>query len=65
MIDRTAKIILAAIALGLWANALSPRLEARAAISTLDALSMAKDLSDVQRNLEDISLGSCANPKLC
>lgn len=67
MTDRTTKILLAVIALGLWANAAIPLLLPRAAaaqdVSSLDA-HLSRIDHDVH-NLADIEDGTCRNKKIC
>jgi hypothetical protein len=60
MIDRTTKIILAAIAMGLWGNlfvSAFPVTPARAGIGS--------DISDMAHDLHAIASGICVNGKLC
>ena len=60
MVDRTSKILLAVIALGLWANVMMPLLKpARAEAQDADPL---KKISD---NLGLITFGICPNIKIC
>lgn len=62
MIDRTSKVLLAIIALGLWANAGISFLRPAAAIAQIDELSRIRsDVSDLTR----IGRGSCSNSKIC
>jgi hypothetical protein len=78
MIDRTTKIILAAIALGLWANAsVSVLRPAKAGDRDLllvtdnlllvnDNLSrLMKSVATVGVSVFSIELGSCSNKKIC
>lgn len=51
--DRTTKILLAAIAAGLFANAVRP------------AVAQSIEISEVARTLRSIADGSCANTTLC
>lgn len=59
MNDRTTKILLALIALGLWANALGPVLKPLPAFAS-DSL-----LRSIDSTLEDIARGNCSNRKIC
>jgi len=62
MIDRTGKILLALIALGLWANLGASVLRPAAAVAQIDELSRIRsDVSDLTR----IGRGTCANSKIC
>ncbi len=71
MIDRTSKVIFAAIALGLWLNVFAPFLHpARASAEDLfDVVSVLKtieqEVSSIKSNLQSIELGTCSNKKLC
>jgi hypothetical protein len=69
MTDRTSKILLAAIALGLWANAVVSLIKPQAVIAQDSQLSSIDDhLSRIDHdvhNLEDISDGTCTNGKIC
>jgi hypothetical protein len=60
MIDRTTKLILAAIAAGLWANVLTVVLRAVPAHAQQDL-----DVSNIQHDLHGIYAGNCLNPKIC
>jgi hypothetical protein len=61
MNDRATKILLALIALGLWANVLGPVLKPLPAYaSDTDRL-----LSRIDDSLNDIARGYCSNKKLC
>lgn len=59
MSDRTTKILLALIALGLWANVLGPVLKPLPAFAS-DSL-----LRSIDSTLEDIARGNCSNSKIC
>lgn len=62
--DRTTKVLLAAIALGLWANAIGDWLR----VSTIEAQDLAlveAALLGVQTDVAAISNGSCSNPEIC
>ena len=65
MIDRKTKVLLLAIALGLWANVavqfVLPRdLHAGTSLSQQDAY-----LSNIDANVQRISRGTCSNSKIC
>ena len=57
--DRTTKIILAAIAAGLWANALG------LALRPTSAAAQANQQTMVLMYLGEIANGACANHKIC
>jgi hypothetical protein len=64
MIDRTTKLLLAAIALGLFTNAavrIVPVTPAQAQISSYDSSNLALIASDVST----IARGPCRNSKIC
>jgi hypothetical protein len=80
MTDRTTKILLLVVALGLWANAMVPlfrpmivsaqdRTQQRTLSSIDDHLSNVEDHLDTiehdVHNLADIEDGSCTNDKIC
>jgi hypothetical protein len=67
MIDRTTKLILAAIALGLWANFAAQMLRSAAAdqIDTLVLNAIAGDTSRALRSLIAVETGRCVNSKIC
>ena len=59
MIDRSTKVLLAAIAFGLWANAWN---------GLAPVVAVAQDLDYIQRISQDfrkIANGSCSNGKIC
>lgn len=60
MLDRTTKIIMAAIALGLWANALIPVLKPQPAAASAES-----SLSNIERYTGGLYNGVCLNRKLC
>lgn len=68
MFDRTTKLLLAAIALGLWANpilnfaSVSP---ARAEVQETILLSINNHLMDIRADIQSLSQGTCDNPTLC
>jgi len=60
MTDKTTKILLGAIALGLWANIVTPQIRpAHAQHSTITFL------SNIDQNIQAIAQGICLNDKLC
>ena len=69
--DRTTKLLLAAIAAGLWANALIPLVNTQsvAAQDMYDVETIlrgiASDLSYIESDLDDIEDGYCSNDKIC
>ena len=65
--DRLTKTLLAAIAMGLWMNALNPWISFNTASADVDS-DMNRILSSVQSiqgDLNQIKRGSCFNRKLC
>jgi hypothetical protein len=62
--DRTTKLLLAAIALGLWANAAStvvkPSFAQAPRFATVDY-----SVETIAREILSISTGTCGNRKLC
>ncbi len=66
--DKTTKIILAFIAVGLWANALSPLVPAAVA-SQADIeramRSIKSNIGRIQSDFHSIHNGSCSNSKIC
>lgn len=58
MLDRSTKILLAAIAAGLWLNAATTLIRPAAAQDTSALRSIARDITS-------ITTGICANQKLC
>jgi hypothetical protein len=63
-IDRTTKVLLALIALGLWANAVSPLWSPRP-VAAQDQAQMEKDIHDIAHDLHNIWGGICINGKIC
>jgi hypothetical protein len=61
--DRTTKILLAAIALGLWANAATTVI--KPAIAQFSTSRMESLLSDIESNTGRLGRGTCTNSKLC
>jgi hypothetical protein len=66
MIDRTTKILLAAIAFGLWANAGVPLLRATPAYANDQTeQSMLGHLQSIKDDIKSLVDGHCLNKKLC
>jgi hypothetical protein len=69
MTDRTTKILLASIALGLWANALIPLVQPISALAQYESDYILKSinahLANMDVNLDKLQKGSCSNGKLC
>jgi hypothetical protein len=59
MTDKTTKILLGAIALGLWANIVTPQIRPAHASSTITYL------SSIDQNIQMIAMGACPNRRLC
>jgi hypothetical protein len=64
MTDKTTKLLLAIIALGLWANLAMPLLPtaARARASSNDVSNV---LAEIQSDVDAIASGTCRNSKIC
>jgi hypothetical protein len=60
MIDRTTKILLAIVAIGLWVNALAPF--TRPALADVD---YSAQLQSIYHDLHNIYNGTCTNGKIC
>ena len=58
--DKFTKILLAAIAIALWAIALNPWIHP-IRVSAQDR----PDVSDIERYVRQIANGTCTNPKIC
>jgi hypothetical protein len=66
MIDRTTKIIMAAIAFGLWANAaISLFGPARADAQNSGLRAISSNVVSIGFDLSKIASGSCKNSKIC
>ena len=69
MTDRMTKILLASIALGLWANLLVPLFRPTAALAEYEADYILKSidarLASIDINIDRLQKGICANGKLC
>jgi hypothetical protein len=71
MADRTTKILLAAIALGLWANVITGQIQPAAADAWtfkkierhLDGIE--RHLNSIESNFSSLTSGLCLNSKLC
>jgi hypothetical protein len=59
MTDITSKLLLAAVALGLWANLLLPILH------PIPAFAQSYDFSNIERHVRQIANGTCTNSKIC
>ena len=64
MTDRTSKVLLAIIAMGLWANALVSILGSNEAVAQTIS-GMVGDISDIKSGVAALSGGTCLNLKLC
>ncbi len=62
MKDRFTKMLLCAIALGLWANVITAWLPPVQAQDTADVWSV---LTEIQSDVSSISSGLCLNSKIC
>jgi hypothetical protein len=64
MMDRTTKLLLLLIALGLWVNVaipfLRPRIVAAQSIGDIDSL-----LSNIESDVHKLARGTCTNTKIC
>ena len=68
MTDRTTKILLGAIALGLWANAGPPLVRSTPAYASDDTpilRNIDNRLSDIDEGIRLLANGACRNKKLC
>lgn len=69
MADRTTKILLASIALGLWANLFVPLLRPITAFAQYETDYILKSidarLASIDINIDRLQRGNCANGKLC
>ena len=65
--DRLTKVLLAVIALGIWANLMAPtRVQSNDAATIYGELtSISHDVRNIKRDISSISLGACVNQKLC
>jgi hypothetical protein len=61
MVDRTVKLILVVIALGLWADV---TLQFRRASLRADA-DYGSELSSIEESIHNIAVGKCLNARLC
>lgn len=69
MADRTTKILLASIALGLWANLFVPLLRPITAFAQYESdyilRSIDARLAGIAVDIDKLQKGNCANGKLC
>jgi hypothetical protein len=66
MSDRTTKLLLATIALGLWANLAVFLFRPVVALAQRDDATMIlSHVSTIEDELEQIQTGSCSNTKIC
>jgi hypothetical protein len=66
MSDRPTKLLLAIIALGLWANLAALLFQPIAALAQKDDTAMILGtVSSIENELEQIQTGSCPNAKIC
>jgi len=69
MSDRTTKILLALIALGLWGNLLVPLVMPTAIHAQYESDYILKSinghLSSIDANIDKLARGACSNGKLC
>lgn len=63
MIDRTTKILLGIIALGLWANAIVPLYQPVTAIA--QGTGLERVVQTIASDLDSIERGRCRNSKIC
>ena len=65
--DRLTKTLLAAIAIGLWMNALNPWISTHSASADVgsDMSKIRQSVLRIQDDLNEIEFGTCDNPKLC
>jgi len=69
MTDKTTKLLLTAIAAGLWANLFVPFLRPIEAVAQYEADNILKKmdvrLSNIDANVDRLQRGACSNGKLC
>jgi len=69
MADRTTKILLACIALGLWVNIFAPLLRPIAAFAQYETDYILKSidarLASIDANIDKLQKGTCSNGRLC
>jgi len=69
MPDRTSKILLAVIALGLWGNVFAFLLRSNVAVAQYETdhilRSVDAHLANIDGNIDRLQKGSCPNGKLC
>jgi hypothetical protein len=61
--EKSTKILLLAIALGLWANALGPLFRPTAVKAQNDDI--VRQLKKIESNVDSIAGGICLNSKIC
>ena len=64
MSDRTSKVLLAIIGMGLWANALVSILGSNEAVAQ-SISGMVGDISEIKSGVAALASGTCINSKLC
>jgi len=62
MVDRTTKLLLLAIAVGLWMNVATPWLRP---VPVHAEVETAQDFGNIERYVRLIANGICINPKIC
>jgi hypothetical protein len=69
MLDRTSKILLAIVALGLWANMFALLFRPNEAVAQYETdyilRSVDAHLANIDGNIDRLQKGSCPNGKLC
>ena len=67
VLDRLTKVLLAAIAVALWLNALNPWIQPRSAVALpdTDLSEIESYVSSIRSELGDIHSGTCLNSKIC
>ena len=69
MVDRTTKLLLASIALGLWCNLFALVLRPMTAFAQYESdyilRSIDAHLAKIDVNIDKLQRGACANSKLC
>jgi hypothetical protein len=61
--DKSTKIILIFIALGLWANAIAPLWHSRSVFAQDSGVG--RDIHNISENIDKITSGLCLNNALC
>ena len=67
VLDRLTKVLLAAIALALWVNALNPWIQPVSAVAQSEMYlgTINSHVSSIGSQLSDIHIGLCLNSKIC